>query len=493
MLDGSIQPIVRYQDPVAASHWLCRAFGFHVHHEARGAEGNVSHVVLRHGDNFVLIGPPRGTVFDNLMVQPIDVGDRSTQALYVTVGDVDAHCAEARKAGARVASEPCNDDGGRFYMCRDREGHLWSFGNTSHGAKLATTTRPSSADLEKHTAAGSRAIIGLAVLVGLGVGSSATLYLGSEPRPQAMASWIGVASRPDPERGSSAPVSLERDRRVDAERLAAFANERLASAEAAKVELKDKLDASQLHLAEVLRQKEAADQALYISEMVHAEHMKDNRKGLEEAVRAKDQVAQALRLDQQRSSDLQKTYDSAPQQLAKARGDGAVSAQDTEKASRDLEQLKRDNLRTQRAIEETTAQLATVQSAETRLREKLEAAEQHLGDVRSRAAELEAQLKASKLGAEKAAQTAKIALAAAHANEGVLHEKLKAVETEVAKLQSSRSSKAQRTLPAETARRSQSSASERGQLSRATPERPIPTAIMEYRAIREIQEKYKGP
>ncbi|NJO32208.1 MAG: glyoxalase [Rhodospirillales bacterium] len=157
MLDGSILPIVRYKEPVAAARWLCRAFGFCVHDEACGPDGNVAHVVLRHGDDFVLIGPLHGTVFDDLMVQPIDVGNRSTQAFYVTVADVDAHCTDARTAGARVEIEPCNDDAGRFYVCRDPEGHLWSFGNASHGAKLARTRKPS-VIREKHPALGSRAI-----------------------------------------------------------------------------------------------------------------------------------------------------------------------------------------------------------------------------------------------------------------------------------------------------------------------------------------------
>lgn len=493
MPDGSILPIVRYKEPVAAARWLCRAYGFRIQHEANGPSGDVAHVVLRHGDDFVLIGPLHGTVFDDWMVQPIEVGNRSTQAFYVTVADVDAHCADARKAGARVEMEPCNDDGGRFYLCRDPEGHLWSFGNAPHGAKLARS-RPSSVIREEHRALGSRAVVGLAVAVGLAVGGSAALYFGAEPTAHAMVSWIGVAQRAgQAAHDGSAQALLERDRRVEAERLAAFATERLASAEAARAELKDMLDASQLHLAETLRQQQAADQALYISEMAHAEQLKDNRKALDAVALAKNQALQALRVEQQRGVDLQKAYDDAAQQLADAHRTSALLARDSESASVELERLQGASLSAEQAVEQATARLIAAQNAEMRLRGNLESAERQLGALRSRAADLEAQLKVSKVGAETAAQTAKGALAAAHANERVLREKLNAIEMELAELQSARGSKADRASPPEAVQRSRSGARERGQLSRAGAQRSIPATVVEDRALREFQKRYWGP
>jgi uncharacterized glyoxalase superfamily protein PhnB len=49
--------------------------------------------------------------------------------IYVAVADPDAHCAQARAAGAEVLRGPeTKDYGSREYACRDLEGNLWSFG-----------------------------------------------------------------------------------------------------------------------------------------------------------------------------------------------------------------------------------------------------------------------------------------------------------------------------------------------------------------------------
>ena len=46
------------------------------------------------------------------------------------VDDVDAHYARARDAGAEIVMEPADQDyGGRLYICRDIERHVWNFGS----------------------------------------------------------------------------------------------------------------------------------------------------------------------------------------------------------------------------------------------------------------------------------------------------------------------------------------------------------------------------
>jgi len=53
--------------------------------------------------------------------------------MMVYVDDVEAHCAQARAAGARIVSEPAITDYGedywtdRGYECEDLEGHHWWF------------------------------------------------------------------------------------------------------------------------------------------------------------------------------------------------------------------------------------------------------------------------------------------------------------------------------------------------------------------------------
>jgi uncharacterized glyoxalase superfamily protein PhnB len=48
----------------------------------------------------------------------------------VIVADPDAHYAHARAAGAEIVQDIADQDyGGRGYLCRDPEGHLWWFGS----------------------------------------------------------------------------------------------------------------------------------------------------------------------------------------------------------------------------------------------------------------------------------------------------------------------------------------------------------------------------
>ncbi len=141
MPSKSILSVVRYSDPRVASQWLCQAFGFTVHRSVDRLEGGLAHVVLRLGDDLVLVGSSRD---DNLLVEPDDAGNGSTQAYFVAPEEIDAHCARAAKAGAKIAIAPCDKDGGRYYMCRDREGHLWSFGRPPPGLMLEVIQRDAS-------------------------------------------------------------------------------------------------------------------------------------------------------------------------------------------------------------------------------------------------------------------------------------------------------------------------------------------------------------
>jgi uncharacterized glyoxalase superfamily protein PhnB len=47
----------------------------------------------------------------------------------VVVGEVDAHYAHAKAAGAEIVIDiKTQDYGGCDYTCRDPEGHVWTFG-----------------------------------------------------------------------------------------------------------------------------------------------------------------------------------------------------------------------------------------------------------------------------------------------------------------------------------------------------------------------------
>jgi uncharacterized glyoxalase superfamily protein PhnB len=69
---------------------------------------------------------------DRRTQEPAIGGGVTTQTVHVHLGgDVDAHCAGARAAGATILAEPSDQFyGDRTYRAADLEGHVWSFGQT---------------------------------------------------------------------------------------------------------------------------------------------------------------------------------------------------------------------------------------------------------------------------------------------------------------------------------------------------------------------------
>lgn len=127
---ATVIPGLRYRDAAAAVDWLCEAFGFEKHMVATGEGGTVEHAQLKFGNGMIMLGPVRDDDYGRLIKQPADLGGAETQAPYLIIDDVDAHCERARAAGATIVSEPDSPPyGGRFYSCRDPEGHLWNFGS----------------------------------------------------------------------------------------------------------------------------------------------------------------------------------------------------------------------------------------------------------------------------------------------------------------------------------------------------------------------------
>lgn len=132
---SQIVPVLRYKDVELAAGWLCRAFGFRRRRVVRDAAGDVSYILLACGRSTLLIRPVSNSDFDDLMVQPENAGQASTQVCYLVVSDLDAHYRRAAIAGADIELAPRSDGlRGMFYSCRDLEGHLWSFGTCDYRA-----------------------------------------------------------------------------------------------------------------------------------------------------------------------------------------------------------------------------------------------------------------------------------------------------------------------------------------------------------------------
>ena len=100
---GVIIPTLRYADAAAAVEWLCTALGFAKHLVVPGPNGTIAHAQLTYRNSMIMLGSigEGGGEYDRLIQQPSEVGGASTQAPYVIVDDVDAHCSQARSAGAK--------------------------------------------------------------------------------------------------------------------------------------------------------------------------------------------------------------------------------------------------------------------------------------------------------------------------------------------------------------------------------------------------------
>jgi len=127
-----------YGDAAKAIEWLGRAFGFETRLKVEGDDGGIVHSELVFGEGVVMVasvsrGPRRAS--------PRSLDGANTQSLFVYVDDVEAHCARARGAGAKILSEPKTTDYGeewwvdRGYEAEDLEGHRWYFAQRMSTAK----------------------------------------------------------------------------------------------------------------------------------------------------------------------------------------------------------------------------------------------------------------------------------------------------------------------------------------------------------------------
>jgi uncharacterized glyoxalase superfamily protein PhnB len=117
----TITPYLLYEDAGTALDFLSRAFGFEETKRNTSPGGQVTHAEMRYHGGEIHMGQPSPPS------SPRSYGG-TTVLLYVYVDDVDAHCAQARAAGAEVLDEPEDQEyGERRYHCRDPEGHSWYF------------------------------------------------------------------------------------------------------------------------------------------------------------------------------------------------------------------------------------------------------------------------------------------------------------------------------------------------------------------------------
>ena len=114
-------PLLVYDDIEAAHEFLVQAFGFSPGSIERDGQGQIVHGEVTAGDEQIWL---HRVTPEHELASPRAM-DAQTGGLVV---HVDAHFKHARSAGARIDSEPKDQEyGQREYGARDLEGHRWWF------------------------------------------------------------------------------------------------------------------------------------------------------------------------------------------------------------------------------------------------------------------------------------------------------------------------------------------------------------------------------
>lgn len=122
----SLAPYLFYADVAGAVRFMQEAFGFRVGFTSPDPSGGLAHAQLLHGSGMIMLGHA-GEGGLNL-VKRADALPALHAGVYVFVDDVDAHCARAKQAGAKVMLEPADQPwGDRMYCAVDPEGQFWMF------------------------------------------------------------------------------------------------------------------------------------------------------------------------------------------------------------------------------------------------------------------------------------------------------------------------------------------------------------------------------
>jgi uncharacterized glyoxalase superfamily protein PhnB len=134
-----IVPFIGYEDAAAAIDWLERAFGFRENRDARFEEnGSITHAEMNLLGATIFLSTPPGYASPRTLRAESQSARRAydnpwvIDGHFVEVDDVDAHCEQARGAGATILHDP--EDAGhgyRSYTVEDLEGHRWMFGQST--------------------------------------------------------------------------------------------------------------------------------------------------------------------------------------------------------------------------------------------------------------------------------------------------------------------------------------------------------------------------
>jgi uncharacterized glyoxalase superfamily protein PhnB len=121
-----LSPCLTVRDPGAAMDFYQRAFGFDKREAIPGPDGKIVHVEMVYQSALIMFGPECPT--EPQRKPPASSGVSCPLTLYVYCADVDALCARAQKAGAKVIAAPADMFwGDRVCRLQDPDGYAWMF------------------------------------------------------------------------------------------------------------------------------------------------------------------------------------------------------------------------------------------------------------------------------------------------------------------------------------------------------------------------------
>ncbi len=121
-----LSPVLTVKDADASIAFYQKAFGFEKKLTMPGPDGKTAHGEVTYRDALIMLGPecPVG----NPAKAPASTGITSPVTLYLYCDDVDALCARAVAAGAKVHMPPQDMFwGDRICKLIDPDGHMWCF------------------------------------------------------------------------------------------------------------------------------------------------------------------------------------------------------------------------------------------------------------------------------------------------------------------------------------------------------------------------------
>jgi uncharacterized glyoxalase superfamily protein PhnB len=127
-------PMLAYEDAGRAADWIVKVFGFRERERFHDGAGTVTDVVLDLDGAEVLVGHPTDAYQGpRRHAQACALARQWLETPYIVDGvviyidDVDTHFGKAKRAGAKILTEPETNQLQRQYRVEDIEGHRWMF------------------------------------------------------------------------------------------------------------------------------------------------------------------------------------------------------------------------------------------------------------------------------------------------------------------------------------------------------------------------------